>query len=179
MSLGTLDIIYLVPLVVFMILGFRKGFIIEIITIVALVVAVTACLRFTHIVLQKSGVEDDMVWWIPYLAYVIVFAVIFFVIMWIGKILEKFIKFAQLSFINNILGAFVGAFKITFVFSLFLWVTNQTILFPKDMTNRSVSFKYVEPIAPKVIDYITDNTHVINNIVCEVEDLFNKLLPDY
>lgn len=179
MRFGTLDFIYLVPLVIFTIIGYRKGFIVEILTIIALVFAIIGSMKLTQTVIGKIGINEDMVWWIPYLAYLAVFVIIFFVIMWIGKILEKIIKIAQLSFVNNILGALMGAFKITFFFSLFLWLTDQTVLMPENMAEHSITYKYVVQLAPKIINFVTDNTHLLTNLIQDIEGWFDKMIPDY
>ncbi|MEA3497210.1 MAG: CvpA family protein [Bacteroidota bacterium] len=173
-NVNTIDLIFLIPLVIFLILGFRKGAIVEMFTLIALFIATIGCLTITNKIVLLLGIQQST-WWVPYLAYIVVFIGIYFLIHWVGKLLEKFIKIAQLNLINGLAGALIGAFKIIFIFSLILWISEQSKILPLKFKEKSMLFQYVEPIAPTTINFISDNLSVFKGLVSDVEGYFEEI----
>ena len=73
--------------------GFRKGLILEIFSVGALVLAALGSIRLLDgAVALCTKWYDDQREWLPYVAFVLLFFIIFVTITWAGKFLKNLIK---------------------------------------------------------------------------------------
>ena len=123
--MGTIDIVLLALFIPGLILGFAKGIIMQVVSLVSLIVGAVVASRFAQEVadvalLQFSGVDGKVM-------YVICFALLFLacvlVMMLVGKLITRLFKAATLGWINRLLGAlfslFITAFALGFLISVF------------------------------------------------------------
>src|SRR5438874_204131 len=109
--MNILDIVCLLPLTLAVIAGYRKGFIIEIVSFLAFVIAIIACLKLTHKVLELIQPSFGSGKWIPFIAYLITFVLTYLLVIWIGKLLEKVVRIIQLGTLNRALGIVFSLLK--------------------------------------------------------------------
>lgn len=172
--MNILDIIFLFPLLYFLITGFRKGLIIEILSVIAFIIAIIGAMKLSNKLIISSGLELSSKW-LPYVAYIIVFLGIFILIITLAKLLQKIIKTAHLNIFNRIAGALFGLLKVVLLFSLILWITDQVKIIPEKMKEDSLSYHYLEPISPKIISFITSYKDEAKGTIDQVEDFFDKI----
>lgn len=172
--MNLLDIIFLIPLLYFLIKGFSKGAIIEILSVLAFIVAIIGAMKLSTSLLIKSGIELSSKW-LPYIAYFVVFIGIFIVIITLAKLLQKIIKTAQLNIFNRIAGALFGMLKVVLLFSLLLWITDQVEIIPDKMKEKSLSYQYLKPISPQIISFFTDYKDEAKGTIGQVEEFFDKI----
>lgn len=149
-----LDIIILVFLAISVFQGFRRGFVMELASLLALILGIWAAFYFS------SWTEDilDSYFNIPekYLsavAFVTTFAVVAIVITLLGLLIDRFLEMIALGFINKLLGLFFGLLKGIVIASLILFVigifdTKEKLIKPEAKEN---SYLY-HPIS-KLIRY--------------------------
>lgn len=120
-----LDLILIVPLLWGMYRGFKRGFIIEVCTFMALILGVYGAATFGDMggdYLVKEYKTD------PQLSLIIAFAVLFVgivvVVFLFGKMLESVIKMVALSVVNKIAGLIIGLAKFALIVSALLFVWN-------------------------------------------------------
>lgn len=174
-----LDFIFLIPLAFFIIKGYQRGIIIELVSVIALIFAIVGCMKLTYIFIgsfQGSGTKSE---WFPLLAYLFVFILIYLVIYFFGKLLEKFIKTANLNFINRLAGVLLGVFKAVFLFSLLIWLLNMVDIFPESVKTKSITYRYLKPVAPVLIDYVSSMIPVFKDIINQVEAFFDNLVRQH
>jgi membrane protein required for colicin V production len=115
-----LDIIILIPVLWLGYIGFKKGLIIELATLLALIGGIFAAVKFSNF---ASDVLQDVVEskYLSLVAFCVTFiAVVVFVFM-LGKLLEKAIKLTGLGLVNRVTGALFGVLKaLAFTGGLFL-----------------------------------------------------------
>lgn len=109
-----LDIVILIPVVWLGFIGFKKGLIIELATLLALVGGVFAALKFSN---YASEILTDSVSskYLPLVAFCATFIAVVVFVFLLGKLLEKAIKVIALGIVNRILGALFGVLKSLFV----------------------------------------------------------------
>ena len=119
--MSIIDIIILIPLAVGAFSGFRKGFILEIVTLLALILAVIGGFHFLHwgiaVLVDNFQLSGRF---LPFLAFFLIFAGIVAFVVFIGKILKKVIHLAFLGIVDRIAGAVFGALKFVFFFSILI-----------------------------------------------------------
>ena len=163
-----LDIVILVPCVWFCYRGFKKGFIISVAQLVALIAGIWASIKFSDVVLNfcfekfpqlsehTSGMSPQL---IKIIAFVVVFIVVILIINLIGKLLDKVVDMVALSAINKIIGAVFGVLKGLLLIAVFIYILNMFhILNPivkKETRDDSFLYTYVEKIIPALSDIVT------------------------
>ena len=138
-----IDIFLLVPLLWGAFKGFKKGLIIEVVSLIALGLGIWGGVHFSDFstTFLADKLDDK---YIPLTAFLITFIVIVVVVYFIGKILEKIIDVVQLKLVNKLLGACFGLLKFALIISI--------VLFIVDRYNKKFNFLPVE-IKEKTILY--------------------------
>lgn len=116
-----LDIIILIPLAYAAWMGFKKGFIIEFFTLLALFVGLYAGIHFSEYV--SNGIKKAFSWdstYLPVIAFTLTFLGVGAMVYFAGKALEKVVKFAMLSPINKIAGIIFALLKGIYIVSVVL-----------------------------------------------------------
>ena len=119
-----IDIIILIPLLWAGYRGFSKGFVIEVVSILALVLGIWGGIHFSDLI---GGFVNEYInaKYEPVISFTIIFIVIVVGVFVIGKMLEKVINLAQLKIANKIAGAAFGVAKIVLIWSFLIIIINQ------------------------------------------------------
>lgn len=152
-----IDIILMVPIIWFVYQGFRKGFIIELASLVALILGIYAALYFSAYAANflANNIEMDPKY-VPVVSFIITFIVIVFLVFSIGKLLEKVINMIALGFVNKMMGGVFGLLKGAVMISIVIMIIthfNADFISPEKKT-RSMLYTPIEGIAPLLWDSI-------------------------
>jgi membrane protein required for colicin V production len=147
-----LDIILAIPIVVLVIRGFKKGFIIEVATLIAAVLGVWGAVHFSYFISDKLNLTSP---YSPLISFTVTFIIIVIIIFLIAKLLEKTINLLALGFVNKLAGAFFGLIKIVFLLSIFLLLLDKFNLekpvIPKETREASILYPPISDFAPYII----------------------------
>jgi membrane protein required for colicin V production len=117
-----LDLIILLPLIYGAYKGYKRGFIMSLFLLLAVVVGLYAAFHFTDLIVSYG--KEHFAWKSSYIApvtFLSLFLVVGAGIYFGGKVLESVIKLAKLSVLNSLAGALLGLLQWTyFVGSLLL-----------------------------------------------------------
>ncbi len=168
--MNILDIILLVPIIIGAYSGFKRGFIIGVISLLALVLGVFGGFYFLNwgvsILVSEFGLSGRM---LPIMTFVIIFIGIIFIVNFIGKLLKKFVQMILLGGVDKLAGALIGAFMWIFLISSLIWVASIFKMnFPSDWKQESLLYEYVVPIAPSFAG-------LLDGIIPAVSDIFEGL----
>lgn len=122
-----LDIVILIPLGYAAWTGFKKGFIIEVFTLLALVVGLYAGIHFSEF--ASKGIQKLFSWEsqaLPVIAFTLTFLAVGAMVYFAGKALEKVVKFALLSPLNKIGGVIFALIKGSYIVSIVLLIFNAS-----------------------------------------------------
>lgn len=110
------DIFVLVAMIYAAWKGFRKGFIIELFTFLALFFGLYAGIHFTDWMSNLLTENFDVVSeYLPLISFVIVFLAVGAMVYFGGKAVEKLVKIVQLGLVNKFLGILFSMLKMTFI----------------------------------------------------------------
>ncbi len=165
-----LDFILLIPLLWGAYKGYEKGFLLEVVTILAFVVALLGGFKLLYLGMDllsnEFNIQGPM---LPYIAFVIIFIGIVLLIHMLGKVLKKILDLTLLGSVDNIIGAFLGMLKWAFGFSAILWVTNAFgMTFPEAWTQGSYLYPFILYFADTVAKYAAV-------VLPFLQDLFNAI----
>ena len=137
--------------------GFRKGLILEIFSVGALVLAALGSIRLLDgAVALCTKWYDDQREWLPYVAFVLLFFIIFVTITWAGKFLKNLIKPTLLGSLDRVLGSVLGIFKWGMCSSTFLWLGGLVQLkIPEVYTKDTFILPIIESLLPHFLAWYT------------------------
>ena len=147
-----LDIIIAIILLLFGFKGFRKGFIIEVVTLLAFVVGIYGAMHFSDFTADhlKDVMEIDPKF-LNTVAFVLTFVLLVILVNVIGHLLTKAVKAMNLHFWNKLGGAVFGLAKGLLLCSTFVLVVNNLQWFgvvKEEVRKESLLYPYVEMTVP-------------------------------
>ncbi|MEI6436825.1 MAG: CvpA family protein [Bacteroidota bacterium] len=107
-----LDYILIIIVALFAILGFRKGIIVSLVTVAALILGIYAAVHFSNYIdatLMENLKPSRK--WLPFLSFSITFLLVLVVVLLTGKLVEKLVDITGLGFVNRLFGALFGILK--------------------------------------------------------------------
>ncbi len=154
-SLKTLDILILIPLIWGAWNGYRKGLLIEIIAVVAFVVAMIVGFKFLSfgIDLLSPYISRDLARrLLPWLGFSVIFFPTIFMINQMGYSLRKSLRYTLLGTFDSIVGAAVGIFTWVFGISVLFWLFSYMgVEIPANQTQGTYLYPAIRPVAPAVM----------------------------
>jgi len=156
----TLDILILIPLLYGAYNGYRKGLLIEIVAVVAFVVAMIVGFKFLSfgIELLAPYISYELARrLLPWLGFSVLFFPTVFLINQMGFALRRMLRATILGTFDSAAGAAVGIFTWVFGISVVFWLLSWAgIRMPARQTADTWMYPYVVPVAPKVMDVASD-----------------------
>lgn len=154
-----LDIILIIPIVWFAYQGFKKGVIIELASLLALILGIYAALY------SSSYAADFLInnmdlgsKYVPVTSFILTFIVVVVIVYFVGKFLEKLVNMVALGFLNKLFGSFFGILKAAVVLSVALLIINQFNdgLISRQKKKNSFLYGPISSIAPFLWDKLED-----------------------
>ncbi len=159
MNVNLLDIIILIPLLLFAWQGYRKGFIIEAATLAALLLGIYFALYFSDYaasLLKQHFTIDEK--YLAIISFIVTFIVVVIAVIAVGKIVQKFIDLLLLGFLNKLAGAIFGVLKGALLVSILLVIINYfdtgENLIKKEQKQQSVLYRPVASFAPWLYSWL-------------------------
>ncbi len=167
------DIFVLVLLGIGAFRGFKKGLLIEIIGIVAFIIAIVASFKLLHVgidfLIHRFGSFSHL---IPYIAFIMIFLLVLVGISLLGRMVKKILDYTLLGSIDNFAGGVVGILKMAIAISILLWLT-QTVGFtlPESIRQNSKLYEIISPLGPKVVSIIGSLIPYSGDLIDSIRDL--------
>jgi membrane protein required for colicin V production len=156
----TIDIIILLPLLYGAYKGFRRGFIVEIVSIAAFVISVVIAFKFLN---ESTGFVSKYISnsltarLIPYISFAVLFLPLVFLINKLGWLLRSSTKASLLGNFDSIIGAAIGLLTWAFGVSIVFWLISSVgIKIAENQIDKSLIYPIIAPVAPKIISLATD-----------------------
>ena len=170
------DIIIIIILTFGAYSGYKKGLILELISILAFVLAIVGGFKLLHIGMEYiAKAYDGFGSFLPFVAFLVLFVLIIVVVNLIGKGLKKIIDWTPLGVMDNFAGALIGIAKWALGLSIFLWVMSSLSLnLPDFATKESKILPYVSEFASHVGSFISSIFPSFDSFIKTMEDLFDS-----
>lgn len=172
-----IDVVLLIIIAWFAHKGFRNGFIVELTTLLAIVLAIWGALKYgifiSALLKEHLGLEGS---YLPFLSFIITFLIIVFIVSFIGRIITKALTFAQLGILNRILGLLFALLKIGIILSLAVNGLDRINRFgpfiSKETINNSYLYQPLNGFAHKI--YKFSNEH-FDEVKDKIDDTLEKI----
>ena len=156
-----LDLILIIPLTWLGFKGFKKGLIIEVFSLLALLAGIYGGIHFSDftssILTDEFNLKSE---YMPIIAFGVTFLLIVVGVYYVGKLLEKVVKIVALSMINKILGAAFGLVKGLLFVSLFLIliesINSKVGFIPRQVRHESTLYNPILKLTSILFPMIAD-----------------------
>ncbi len=164
-----LDIIFLIILILAAFKGYRRGLIVGIFSFIAIIVGLAAAIKLSVTVAGYIGktvkVSDQ---WLPVISFVVVFLIVVLLVRLGANFIQRTAEVAMLGWINRLGGIIFYLALYIAVFSVILFYAEQVHLLKQETINKSVTYSFVRPWGPKVID-------MFGAVIPFFKDMFGQL----
>lgn len=171
-----LDLIYAVIIVLAVFHGYRRGLIVGLFSLVAVIIGLAAAMKLSIVAgIYISKVINVSEEWLPLISFIVVFILIVLLIRLGAKALEKAIELAWLGWVNKLGGVIFYAAIYTIVFSVLLFYAEQMKWLQPETINKSVTYSFVQPWGPKAIDGFGAIIPIFKDMFGELEKFFDNV----
>lgn len=174
-----LDLIIIIPVVWGMVRGFKRGLIIELCTLMALILGVFGAAEFGEMAsefLQNEFNTDPRISLV--LAFTVLFILIVVAVTFFGKVLSKVVKMVALGMINKLFGLLFGGAKFLLIVSALIFVFEgfpvTSNLIPVDWKSDSMLYQPVSNVTLKLYPVLDDQTW-IDDIKSQIENVKDEV----
>lgn len=133
-------------------MGFRKGLLIEIIGIIAFVLAIIAGFKLMEVgITILSEYIDGYTELMPFISFIVIFLAIILLINMLGKLLKKMIDMTILGGFDRAAGAVVGLLKWAIGVSILLWLCLNFGVELPGQSDDLVLYPFMVELGPNLI----------------------------
>jgi len=133
-------------------MGFRKGLLIEIIGIIAFVLAIIAGFKLMEVgITILSEYIDGYTELMPFISFIVIFLAIILLINMLGKLLKKMIDMTILGGFDRAAGAVVGLLKWAIGVSILLWLCLNFGVELPGQSDDLVLYPFMAELGPNLI----------------------------
>jgi membrane protein required for colicin V production len=172
----TIDIIFLILLVMAIFKGVQRGLIVAIFSLLALMAGLAAAIKLSaaaaDYLRQNTHVPSK---WLPVLAFLLVFIAVILLVRWAASLIKAAVGFALLGWADKLGGAILYASIYITIYSVLLfYATNLHVISPKAIAS-SITYTFIEPWGPIVINSIGKVIPFFKNMFSDLENFFAHL----
>lgn len=162
--------------------GFKKGFIYEVFTFLALFLGLYAGIHFsdyTTSLLRSNGAEEGD--YLPIISFAITFCIVGATVHFAGKALTKVIKVVQLSLVNRLLGLGIGVLKFAFfvggVIMILESYDQRKDILTQETKESSLLFHPIQGLVRTTIPAFNESTLFLKDVLMEenTEEIINEI----
>ncbi len=171
-----IDILFLILIVLAIIKGISRGLIVGIFSILAFIVGLAAALKLSAVVAQKLQQGTSVPGpWLPVISFALVFLVALVLINLLARLIDKTFDVAMLGWLDSLGGIVLYVVIYTLLFSVLLFYAEKIGLVKPETVTASVTYPYVQPWGPKVMNNIGKVIPLFKDMFGQLEDFFDGI----
>ncbi|MEQ1584747.1 MAG: CvpA family protein [Cyclobacteriaceae bacterium] len=152
------DIVIAIILAAGAFLGYKRGFLMELFFLLAIVLGVFAGFKLMGLGVEylthKFNADTEV---LPYISFLVIFVIVVLVVVFIGGRIKNSMDKSFLGRMDAIAGALLGLVKYAFSISIILWLVDSfKISLPSDWVNDSKLYPLVAQVAPTLASFFGD-----------------------
>ena len=171
-----IDITFCFLLLMAAIKGYRQGLVVAVFSVITLVVGLVAAMKLSVVVasyLADSTTVPARL--LPAISFTLVFTAVAILIRFVSVLVQKAVKAVMLGWLNRLAGAVLYAVVYTLILSVVLFYADKIHLLRPSATASSITYPYIGPFGPAVIESIGFVIPLFKNMFHELELFFGKI----
>lgn len=171
-----IDIVYGIVILISIFRGYSKGLVLGIFSVIAIFIGLAAALKLSVVVANYlKGDDNSSSKWIPIISFIIVLVAVMLIVGLISRLIKQTIQFAMLGWLDSLLGIFLYVILNTIIFSVLLFYAQKVMLLQPAMIADSVTYPYIAPWGPRLINNLGNILPVFKNMFTELESFFARM----
>lgn len=171
-----LDAIVLVLVAMAIFKGLAKGLIVGVFSFIAFIVGLAAAIKLSAIAAEYIGSSFNISSRIlPVLAFLAVFFIVVLLVRLGARMIEKVVQLAMMGWLNRLGGVVFYILIYLFIFSIILFYAEQLHIIKPETAQASVTYPYLRPLAPKIINGIGVVFPFFKNMFAELLHFFQNM----
>ena len=154
-----IDIVLVLLLVFSAIGGFRKGLIVELASLAALILGIWGAIQFSDItsdfLVENFKLETN---YLNIISFIVTFIVIVILVHIVGNVVQKLVETVMLGFVNKLAGLIFGIIKAALILSIILLVFEEIDedmnILPEKAKTESRMYEPIRSLAPSILPFI-------------------------
>ena len=137
--------------------GYRKGLLIELITLLAFIIAIISAFKLLHTTLGFLKQYVTAGSFAVVLSFILVFTIVFVLIFMLGKLLKNTIDYTFFGIFDKIAGGIMGGLKAAFSISMILWLCHNAHIdtLYNGYTKGAYIYPYILAFGPEFVHWIS------------------------
>lgn len=168
-----IDIVFIVLMVIAIVKGYRKGAIIAVFSLIALMAGLAAAIKLS--VVTAAWMKDSLhvgAKWLPVIAFAAVFIAVVLLVRLGAGLLEKTAELALLGWANKIAGMLLYIAVYTVMLSVLLFYAEKVSLVATGTIASSKVYSFIQPLGPRAMNAIGTMIPVFKDMFMQLEDFF-------
>lgn len=179
----TLDLIAITLAILLFVRGFRKGIIVAIGSVIAIVLGIVCAMslsaKLSVYLLDKGWINSTLA---PLLSYALLFIAVLWLVRFLARLLEQATNTILLGWANKTIGGILYIALGMVVYSSVLWLCNSAHLLSQETIVQSKAYPYLSPLAPWVFDQVGMLIPLAKDSFADMRHFFDHLhqqLPEH
>lgn len=156
--------------------GYSRGFIVAVFSFFACIIGLAAALKLSAVVAQRLHEKMNVSsYFLPVLSFALVFTAVVVIIRWGAKFIRKVARLAFLGWVDTFAGIMLYAILYLLVYSVILFYATKINLVSQSTQVASVSYSFVAPLGPKVINGMAAVLPFFSNMFSDLSSFFESV----
>ncbi len=171
-----IDIVFIVLMLIAIVKGYRKGAIIAIFSLLALIAGLAAAIKLS--VITAAWMKDSLhigARWLPVIAFAVVFTGVVLLVRLGAGLLQKTAELVMLGWANKIAGILLYIALYTVMLSVLLFYAEKVNLIAPGTIASSKAYGFIQPWGPKAMNTIGSLIPVFKDMFIQLEDFFARV----
>jgi len=171
-----IDIVAAALLVIACLRGYQRGLVVAFFSVIAFIIGLAAALKLSAVAAgYLEGSVNVSSRWLPFISFFIVFIIVVLLIRLGAKLVEKSLQLVLLGWLNRLGGIVFYAALYLIIFSIFLFYAEQLQLVKPSMIQSSLTYSFVQPWGPKVINGFGAVIPLFKDLFTDLEKFFASI----
>lgn len=171
-----IDLVLAVLLILAVFKGLRQGLIVALFSVIAFIIGLAAAIKLSALVAGYIGkavkISDQ---WLPVISFAVVFLLVVILIRLGAKAIEKTVEMAMLGWANKVGGVLLFGVLYVLIFSILIFYADQMSFITEETKKQSISYSYIQPLGPEIIDGLGKIIPFFKNMFQELETFFDSV----
>jgi membrane protein required for colicin V production len=169
-----LDIVLLIILVFAIIKGYQRGLIVGVFSFIAIIIGLAAALKLSALAAGYIGNSVNLPGaWLPVISFAVVFIIVVLLVRLGANMIQRTVEFSMLGWVNRLGGIIFYLAIFVVVYSIVLFYADQVHLINDDAKQKSVSYTYVQPWGPGIINSMGSVVPFFKGMFSELQNFFD------
>jgi membrane protein required for colicin V production len=171
----SIDVLFLLFMVLAVFRGIRHGFIISICSAIAIFIGLAAAIRLSASVAASVSNSAHLSYrWLPVLAFLLIFLGVVIVVRLVARLAERAVDVVMMGWLNKLAGVLLYAVIYVLILSVVLFYAVELHLIGPGMLKASVTYPFIRPWGRVVIDEFGKFVPWFKGMFIRLEDFFSR-----